>query len=97
MSENKPKRTVAVALEYAPETQGVPKVTASGYGYVAEKILEMAFACGIKVREDADLAEILAAVDIDSEIPPEAFAAVAEILSYIYRLNAAEGGEAFIS
>lgn len=53
----------------------------------------MAFACGIKVRQDADLAEILAAVDIDSEIPPQAFAAVAEILSYIYQLNAAESKE----
>lgn len=97
MSDNKPKRTVAVALEHSPETKGAPKVTASGYGYVAEKILEMAFACGIKVREDVDLAEILAAVDLDSEIPPEAFAAVAEILSYVYRLNAAEIGEAPIS
>lgn len=93
MDEPKPKRTVAVALEYDPETSGAPKVTASGYGYIAEKILEMAFACGIKVRQDADLAEILAAVDIDSEIPPQAFAAVAEILSYIYQLNAAESKE----
>lgn len=93
MDEPKPKRTVAVALEYDPEASGAPKVTASGYGYIAEKILEMAFACGIKVRQDADLAEILAAVDIDSEIPPQAFAAVAEILSYIYQLNAAENKE----
>ena len=53
-----------------------------------EKILDMAFASGVKVRQDADLAEMLAAIDIDSEIPPEAFAAVAEILSYIYELNA---------
>ena len=48
----------------------------------------MAFASGIKVRQDADLEEMLAVIDIDIEIPHEAFAAVAEILSYIYELNA---------
>lgn len=37
MDEPKPKRTVAVALEYDPEASGAPKVTASGYGYIAEK------------------------------------------------------------
>lgn len=82
------KRTVAVALEYKPGESRLPSVTASGYGYIAEKILDLAFASGVKVRQDADLAEILAAVDLNSEIPPEAFAAVAEILSYIYQLNA---------
>lgn len=81
------KRTVAVALDYDEEKKSAPKVAAAGYGYVAERILDLAFAAGVKVRQDADLAEILAAVDLDAEIPPEAFAAVAEILSYIYRLN----------
>lgn len=91
MSEKKSGRTVAVALEYDEESRGVPKVTASGYGRVAEQILQAAFESGVKVRQDADLAEILAGIDIDCEIPPEAFAAVAEILSYIYRLNS--GGD----
>ena len=81
------KRTVAVALQYDPETGKAPIVSAGGYGYIAEKILELAFAAGVKVRQDADLAEILAAIDLDSEIPPEAFAAVAEIISYIYQKN----------
>jgi len=87
MTQNQFKRTAAVALNHDPQKGGVPTVAASGYGYLAEKILELAFAAGIKVRQDADLAEILAALDIDSEIPPEAFAAVAEILSYVYELN----------
>ena len=82
------KRTVAAALKFDPETGETPTVVANGYGHVAERILDLAFAAGIKVRRDADLAEILAAVDLDAEIPPEAFAAVAEILSYIYELNA---------
>ena len=86
--EEEKKRSVAAALSYDDETGAVPTVTASGYGKIAEKILDLAFAAGVKVRRDADLAEILAAVDLNSEIPPEAFAAVAEILSYIYGLNA---------
>lgn len=87
MTQNQSKRAAAVALNYDPQKGGIPTVSASGYGHLAEKILELAFAAGIKVRQDADLAEILAALDMDSEIPPEAFAAVAEILSYVYELN----------
>ncbi|MEX2644150.1 MAG: EscU/YscU/HrcU family type III secretion system export apparatus switch protein [Acetobacterales bacterium] len=87
----RPKRQkppVAVALRYEGEGETAPKVTASGRGTVAEQILALAFANGVKVREDADLAELLAAIDIDSEIPVEAFAAVAEVLAYVYRVNA---------
>lgn len=78
---------VAVALSYDPARDDAPKVVAAGRGSVAEQILNLAFALGIKVREDADLAELLAAVDIDCEIPAAAFAAVAEILVYMYRAN----------
>ena len=68
-------------------TKKAPKVVAAGRGGVAEQILEIAFAQGIKVREDADLAQLLSAVDADSEVPTEAFAAVAEILVYLYQAN----------
>jgi flagellar biosynthesis protein len=81
------KPPVAVALRYQPESEYAPRVVASGRGTIAEQILAIAFARGIKVREDADLAELLSAVDIDSEIPIEAFVAVAEILAYVYRAN----------
>ncbi|MBX7199801.1 MAG: EscU/YscU/HrcU family type III secretion system export apparatus switch protein [Rhodospirillaceae bacterium] len=78
-------KTIAVAVE--EQDGAAPKVGATGRGYAAEQILALAFARGIKVREDADLAQILAAVDVDSEIPTEAFAAVAEILAHVYRAN----------
>jgi flagellar biosynthesis protein len=80
------KRPVAVALEEQPDG-AAPTVIASGRGAIAEQILNIAFANGVKVREDADLVQILAAVDVDSPIPTEAFAAVAEILSRVYRAN----------
>ncbi|WP_019645350.1 EscU/YscU/HrcU family type III secretion system export apparatus switch protein [Novispirillum itersonii] len=81
-------RAVAVAIHHDRQDGGAPKVVASGRGFVAEQILELAFAHGIKVRQDADLAQILAVLDLDSDIPAEAFAAVAEILVYVYRANA---------
>jgi flagellar biosynthesis protein len=81
------KTSKAVALSYEPEVTDAPRVVAKGKGKLAERILEVAFAAGIKVREDADLVEILHAVDLDSEIPVEAFQAVAEILAYVYRAN----------
>ncbi|GAB6054229.1 hypothetical protein JCM17960_30490 [Magnetospira thiophila] len=79
---------VAVALKNERWNDRPPKVIASGRGAVAEQILEIAFAEGVKVREDPDLVQLLALVDVDSEIPLEAFAAVAEILAYVYRANA---------
>lgn len=81
------RRPVAVALKYDPHIANLPKVVATGRGSVADQILEMAFANGVKVREDANLAEILAALDVDSEIPIEAIVAVAEVLAYVYRAN----------
>ncbi len=81
------RRAVAVALSYDPDRPELPKVTASGRGAIAEQILELAFAHGVKVRTDPDLAEVLAAVEVDSVIPVEAFVAVAEILAYVYRAN----------
>lgn len=79
----------AVAIEYARGTDAAPRVTASGRGGVAEQIIAIAFDRGIKVREDAELVEILSLVELDSPIPLEAFAAVAEILAFVYQANAA--------
>ena len=80
-------RPVAVALDGSTAPERAPRVVATGRGAVAEQILALAFANDVKVREDADLAEILSMVDVDSEIPLEALAAVAEILAYVYRAN----------
>lgn len=83
-----PRVSRAVAVQYDKDDVGVPVVTASGKGVIAEQILAIAFAQGIKVRSDADLLEVLQQVEVDSPIPLEAFAAVAEILSYVYKANA---------
>lgn len=82
---SQPPRSVAVALQRDASAAQRPRVVAKGHGAIAEQILQIAFERDIKVRNDADLAEILGAVELDSEVPLEALAAVAEILSYLYR------------
>ena len=81
------KIPLAVALSYNAAQDAAPRVVAKGKGAQAEEILRLAFANDVKVREDADLAALLSAVELDTEIPLAAFTAVAEILSYLYRLN----------
>ncbi len=85
--ENSLSTDYAVALGYDPIKDNAPKVLAKGQGHVADKIIQIAIEEGIEIRQDADLLQILKAVDIDSEIPIEAFSAVAEIISYIYKQN----------
>ncbi len=82
-----PKRQTAVALEDGSDKGGTPIITAAGRGKIAEKILQMAYDNDIRVREDSALVEMLAQIELDSPIPSEAFMAVAEILSYVYRAN----------
>lgn len=82
-----PKRKTAVSLKEQENKRRAPLITAAGRGTMADKILALAFENGIKVREDSDLAEMLAKIEIDSPIPSEAFLAVAEVLSYVYRAN----------
>ncbi|HYD18093.1 MAG TPA: EscU/YscU/HrcU family type III secretion system export apparatus switch protein [Patescibacteria group bacterium] len=82
------RRLAAVALKkYGIDESALPKVVAAGYGKLAEQIVEIAFQNGVKVREDKEMAQILAAIEMDSEIPSEALVAIAEILAYVYKAN----------
>lgn len=77
----------AVALRHSEEEKTPPRVVAKGEGYIARKIRKIAEENGIPLQCDEDLVELLAQIDIDMEIPRELYAAVAEILSWIYRAN----------
>ena len=77
----------AVALSYDAQKHNAPIVTAKGQGEIAQKIIQLALDNNIEIRQDADLIQILRAVDINEEIPLEAFAAVADIISYIDQPN----------
>lgn len=84
---NSAEGEVAVALVYKPGSDEAPRVVAKGEKELARRIIDIARENGIAIERDADLAQLLSAVDLDREIPAEAFAAVAEILGYLYRVN----------
>lgn len=85
-----PTRQTAVAVTAPKNEDSLPIITASGRGALADRILRLAFDNGVRVREDKDLADMLARIDIDSPVPTQALLAVAEILSYVYRANGTE-------
>ena len=77
----------AAALQYDTDKNPAPKLTARGSGEVAARIIAVAEAHGIPLHRDADLVEILEKVEIDTEIPLEVYAVVAEIFAFLYRSN----------
>ncbi len=77
----------AVALKYEMGHDVAPKVIAKGKGLIAEKIIEIAQEHGVPLYEDKELSQVLAALDLEMEIPTELFRAVAEVLAFIYRMN----------
>lgn len=81
------KRKTAVALRYNPLKDGAPKISAKGIGSVAENIIDLAKKHGIPIKDDPDLVEILAKLDIEKEIPPDVYLVVAELLAFVYSAN----------
>jgi flagellar biosynthetic protein FlhB len=78
----------AVALQYEVGEAGAPKVVAKGADLIALKIREIAEENNVPVVENPPLARALyASVEIDHEVPPEHYKAVAEIISYVFRLK----------
>jgi flagellar biosynthesis protein len=87
--DGKPRR--AAALRYDKDANSAPQVVAAGAGLIADRIVEIAREQGLPVREDPALAEALARLELEQEIPPELFAAVAEVLVWAYRLEKKPG------
>lgn len=81
MADREEKKT-AVALEYEPGDQA-PKVIATGQGYLAEKILEVAEEADVPIHKDEKLARSLSVLDIGEYIPPELYSIVAEVLVFV--------------
>ncbi|NUB29763.1 flagellar biosynthesis protein FlhB, partial [Azospirillum brasilense] len=78
----------AVALKYDSSTMGAPMVVAKGADAVAFKIREIAEENGVPVMENPPLARALyAACDIDEEVPSEHYRAVAEVITYVFKLK----------
>jgi len=81
------KTKKAVALGYNRQKDNSPKVVATGSGEIAKNIINLAKSHNIPIKEDADLVEVLSKVDLNQEIPPNLYKAVAEIFSFLYKMT----------
>jgi flagellar biosynthesis protein len=85
--EGKQPRRAAVALRYDADKDKAPLVIASGRGLMADEILRIAEENKIPLYEDPELAKLLAKLELDTEVPPELYVLVAEVLFFVYKLD----------
>ena len=85
---NSEYRRSAAAIKYPEGRRTTPRVTAQGRGEMAERIIAEAKRAGVPIREDTALVELLLQLDLNETIPSELYQAVAEILVFIYQLDA---------
>lgn len=90
-SEQKPHTAklphTATALHYETGKTEAPQVVATGRGQLADRIIALAEAHDIPLVNDPALAQTLAKIELNTEIPPNLYLAVAQILAYVYRLD----------
>ena len=79
----------AVALAYQTG-DSAPRIVAKGRGMIAEQIIERAKEHGVAVHESKELVALLMQVDLDDDIPPALYRAVAELLAWLYRVETAQ-------
>lgn len=85
------KADIAIALNY--DEQSAPRVTARGKGLVAEQILNLAADNNIPIKEEPELIELLATVELGDQIPENLYVAVAEVIAFAYSLKDKSLGE----
>lgn len=86
------EQRLAAALAYDPASDDAPEVVAVGRGLRADEIVRLAREHGVPLREDAGLVAALAKLDIGTTIPRELYAVVAELLAFVYAVDAAKRG-----
>ena len=86
MEEKELERKTAVALSYE-SGDTAPKILATGKGYVAEKMIEVAKQENVPLHKDTKLAETLSKLEIGDYIPKELYGVVAEILVFVDRVE----------
>jgi len=85
---NAPARPAAAAMYYDPAGTAAPEIIATGQGLIAEEIVNAARVHGIPLHQDAGLVEALAKLDVGTLIPRELYAVVAEVLAFVYSVDA---------
>lgn len=81
------KRKKAAAIRYKPKEDAAPRVIAKGSGAMADRILAIAKEHNVPLKDDPQLVEVLSALDLYQEIPPELYKAVAEVLAFVYKVT----------
>jgi flagellar biosynthesis protein len=81
------EQPTATALHYKSGETEAPQVVATGRGKLADRIIALAEAHDIPLVNDPALAQTLAKLELNTEIPPNLYLAVAQILAYVYRLD----------
>lgn len=81
---------IAIAIKYDKEKDTAPRIVAKGMRFKAEQIREIARQYNIPVMRNIGLANALYRVDVGEEIPESLYDAVAEVLNFIYALQAEE-------
>ena len=83
------KIPLAVALRYDPlKAARAPRVVAVGRGEIGRQIIETAREHGVPLETNEHLAEALASVELETEIPLALYEAIATILAFILRASA---------
>lgn len=77
----------AAALSYDRIRDRAPKVVAKGRGKMADRIVAAAREHGVPMVVDRNLVQMLEVLELETEIPPDLYQAVAEVLAFVYRLN----------
>ena len=85
---NAPERPAAAAMHYDPTSLEPPEIIATGRGLMAEEIVAVAREHGVPLHQDPGLVEALSRLDIGTVIPRELYAVVAEVLAFVYSLDA---------
>ena len=81
------KNKKASALRYRANEDNAPKVVAKGERYIAQEIIRIAKKNGIPIKKDEDMVELLSKIEINQEIPPNMYKAIAEVFSFIYQIS----------
>lgn len=81
----------AASLQYDEKVDLAPKITALGFGHVADRIVEIAKTHGVPIHQDPYLSNLLTQLDIGQYIPPELYKLVAEVLVFVYYIDKQKG------
>ena len=88
MNTDDPK---AVALEY--DGKNAPRITATGSGTAAQRIIDIAREHGVPLHEDPDLLTLLAKLELGDEIPRALYVTVAHVIAWAYVLTGKQPDE----